>query len=200
MERNQRALERYWKAKKTKWQVGRDYERYVGYLYEQDGYDVAYYGIEKGLEDLGRDVIAAKDRRIDVVQCKRWSAERTIHEKHIFQLFGTVTAFRIDNPGATVAGRFVTTTKLSDRARAFAERLEIRVDEQFAFDESYPCIKCNVSMADGEKIYHLPFDQMYDATVVHAERGEFYARTVKEAEDAGFRRAYRWHGEPATRT
>jgi hypothetical protein len=187
----------YWKAKKSKWQVGRDYERYVGYLYEHDGYDVAYYGIEKGLEDLGRDVIATKDGQIDVVQCKRWSAERTIHEKHIFQLFGTVTAFRIDNPHAIVSGRFVTTTKLSDRARAFADRLEIRVDEEFAFDESYPCIKCNVSMADGERIYHLPFDQMYDATVIHRDRGEFYARTVKEAEDAGFRRAFRWHGSPS---
>jgi len=196
-ERNQRALDRYWKAKKSKWQVGRDYERYVGYLYEDDGYDVAYYGIEKGLEDLGRDVIATKDGQIDVVQCKRWSAERTIHEKHIFQLFGTVTAFRIDNPEATVTGRFVTTTKLSDRARAFAERLEIRVDQEFAFDESYPCIKCNVSTSGGEKIYHLPFDQMYDATVVHRGRGEFYARTVAEAEAAGYRRAFRWHGDQA---
>jgi hypothetical protein len=194
-ERNQRALDRYWKAKKSKWQVGRDYERYVGYLYERGGYEVAYYGIEKGLEDLGRDVIARRGGAIEVVQCKRWSAEKTIHEKHIFQLFGTVTAFRIDYPNAIVSGRFVTTTRLSDRARAFAERLEMRVDENFAFDESYPCIKCNVSMSDGEKIYHLPFDQMYDATVVHHERGEFYARTVNEAEDAGFRRAFRWHGE-----
>ncbi len=196
-ERNQRALDRYWKAKKSRWQVGRDYERYVGYLYEHDGYDVSYYGIEKGLEDLGRDVIACKDALIEITQCKRWSREKTIHEKHVFQLFGTVTAFRIDNPRATVSGRFVTTTKLSDRARAFANRLEIHVDEDFGFDQSYPCIKCNVSMASSEKIYHLPFDQMYDATVIHAERGEFYARTVKEAEDAGFRRAFRWHGESA---
>ena len=194
IERNQRALDRYWKAKKSKWQVGRDYERFVGYLYEHVGYDVAYYGIEKGLEDLGRDVIAKKDSVIEIVQCKRWSREKTIHEKHVFQLFGTVTAFRIDNPRATVSGRFVTTTKLSDRDRAFADRLEIGVDENFAFDASYPCIKCNVSMASSEKIYHLPFDQMYDATVIDAKRGEFYARTVKEAESAGFRRAFRWHG------
>lgn len=193
-DRNQRALDRYWKAKKTRWQVGRDYERYVGYSYEHDGYTVAYYGIEKGLEDLGRDVIATKGDTIDVVQCKRWSRDKTIHEKHVFQLFGTLTAFRIDNPDATVSGRFVTTTHLSERARAFAERLDIRVDEAFAFDESYPCIKCNVSPRTGERIYHLPFDQMYDSTVVHKERGEFYARTVQEAERAGFRRAFRWHG------
>lgn len=140
-------------------------------------------------------MIARKGNVIEVTQCKRWSAEKTIHEKHVFQLFGTVTAFRIDNPGAHVTGRFVTTTSLSDRARAFAERLEIKVDEGFALDEQYPCIKCNVSTSGGERIYHLPFDQMYDATVIHPDRGEFYARTVKEAEDAGFRRAFKWHGE-----
>jgi Restriction endonuclease len=194
-ERNQRALDRYWKAKKSKWQIGRDYERYVGYLYEAEGFEVTYYGIEKGLEDLGRDVIARKDHEIIVAQCKRWSSEKVIHEKHVFQLFGTVTAFQIDNSAAQVLGRFVTTTKLSERARAFADRLAILVDEGFAFDEAYPCIKCNVSTTNGERIYHLPFDQMYDATVVHPERGEFYARTVKEAEDAGFRRAFRWREE-----
>jgi Restriction endonuclease len=193
--RNQRALDRYWKANKSRWQVGRDYERYVGYLYEKQGCVVEYYGIEKGLDDLGRDVVARKSGQIEVVQCKRWAAARVIHEKHVFQLFGTVTAFRIDNPDAQVTGRFVTTTKLSDRAKAFADRLDIRVDEEFAFDESYPCIKCNVSTANGTKIYHLPFDQMYDATVVNKDRGEFYARTVAEAEAAGFRRAFRWRGQ-----
>jgi hypothetical protein len=53
-------------------------------------------------------------------------------------------------------------------------------------------------MTTGENIYHLPFDQMYDATVVHTERGEFYARTVEEAEQAGFRRAFRWRGGQAS--
>jgi hypothetical protein len=124
-------------------------------------------------------VIATRDDAIDVVHCKRWSLDKIIHKKHVVQLFGTLTAFRIDNPDATVSGRFVTTTHLLERASAFAERLDIRVDETFAVDESYPCIKCNVSTTDSERIYHLPFDQMYDATVIDAERGEFCARTVR---------------------
>jgi hypothetical protein len=37
------------------WQIGRDFERYVGYRYESLGYDVEYMGIVKGLEDLGRE-------------------------------------------------------------------------------------------------------------------------------------------------
>lgn len=36
-------------------------------------------------------------------------------------------------------------------------------------------------------------DQQYDNVVIAAD-GEFYAATVAEAEAAGFRRAYRWHG------
>lgn len=49
-------------------------------------------------------------------------------------------------------------------------------------------IKCNVNQ--GNKIYHLPFDQQYDRTQI-CKPGEFYAYTVKEAVTAGFRRAYR---------
>ena len=33
-ERNQLALDRYWTKHKSKWQLGKDYERYIGYLFE----------------------------------------------------------------------------------------------------------------------------------------------------------------------
>jgi len=65
--------------------------------------------------------------------------------------------------------------------------------ENFKFDQSYPCIKCNVNRVTKEKIYHLPFDQQYDNTKIF-EKGEFYCRTTEEAERKGFRRAFRWHG------
>ena len=81
-ERNQRALDRYWSKKKSSWEIGRDYERYIGYLYENEGYSVYYQGIEAGLEDLGRDLIAKRDGEIRVIQCKYWAQYKTIHEKH----------------------------------------------------------------------------------------------------------------------
>src|SRR5208337_3290465 len=49
----QRALDRYWQKEKRPWEIGRDYERYVGYLYEKDGYSVYYQGIVEGFSDLG---------------------------------------------------------------------------------------------------------------------------------------------------
>lgn len=58
----------------------------------------------------------------------------------------------------------------------------------------YPCIKCNIS-TDGEKIYHLPFDQQYDKTKININKGEFYCEKIEEAEKRGFRRAYKWQGD-----
>jgi hypothetical protein len=57
----------------------------------------------------------------------------------------------------------------------------------------YPAIKCNVSLRDSTKIYHLPFDQQYDRTLIEF-KDECYVETVAEAESLGFRRAFRWRG------
>jgi len=208
----QRALDRYWRRKKSPWQIGRDYERYIGYVYESKGYSVYYQGIIEGLEDLGRDLIAKKGKEIEVIQCKYWSQNKTIHEKHICQLFGTTLKYWVENQRQLrkelkiqqdlfpqlvqtkqIKGVFVTSTLLSKTAREFANELGIVVKEQFPF-ENYPSIKCNVSRRTGEKIYHLPFDQQYDRTIVEEERNECYVETVAEAEQLGFRRAFRWRG------
>ena len=192
-ERNQMALDRYWKRPKSKWLVGRIYERYIGYVYEKQGYTVEYTGIFNGYEDLGRDLICQKGKEIVVIQCKHWSQFKTIYEKHIFQFFGTVFQYRDTNPNKNVKAVFYTSTELSDLARRFADELNIVLKEKFKMQTNYPCIKCNISQVDGTKIYHLPFDQQYDNTKIETKNGEFYASTVREAEDAGFRRAYRWH-------
>ena len=189
----QLALERYWSKKKSPWEIGRDYERYIGYGYEQDGFNVYYQGIVEGLADIGRDLVAKKGRYVDVVQCKYWSRDKTIHEKHIFQLFGTLTAYRVDHPDLEVTGKFVTSTTLSERAKLFAAVLRVEYAESLPL-QPYPCIKCNVSRRDRAKIYHLPFDQQYDRTLVEEERLECYVATVEEAERLGFRRAFRWKG------
>ena len=189
-EKNQLALDRYVESRKSKWQIGRDYEMYVGHLLESQGFKVQYTGILENLEDMGRDLIASSGKQVYIIQCKNWSEEKTIHEKHIFQLYGTVILYKIDNPFVDVDGVFVTTTKLSTKARAVADELGIKLYESVPLGE-FPRIKCNVNRATNEKIYHLPFDQQYDKTVIEKQDGEFYAFTVKDAEDQGFRRAWR---------
>ena len=195
IERNQLALDRYIAShSKTKWQVGRDYELYVGYIYKQKGYDVDYFGSYMGLEDLGRDIIAKKADKTCLIQCKYWSRDKKIHEKHITQLYGTVASYCIENSLniSDVSGVLITNIELSDMAKKMANYLNISYIEKFEKGE-YPCIKCNIGHDDYgiTKIYHLPFDQQYDSTKISSE-GEFFAMTVKEAEDAGFRRAFKW--------
>lgn len=194
-ERNQLALDRYIKSHtKSKWQIGRDYELAVAYEYSRKGYSVDTFGSYMGLSDMGRDVIAKQDNKVLIIQCKYWSKEKTIHEKHIYQLYGTVVSYCIEhhlNLG-DVHGVFVTNIELSPVAKAAATMLDIRVAERHPMVD-YPRIKCNIghdAYGNIEKIYHLPMDEQYDSTKID-KPGECYALTVAEAEEKGFRRAYK---------
>lgn len=208
VERNQKALDRYLANRnKSKWQIGRDYEMYIGHLYEVLGYSVEYKGIVDGFDDLGRDIIAMKNGEVCIIQCKYWAQFKEIHEKHVFQLFGTTMEYWINNfkyrdrqmnfedfSGLLIKNRlrpiFITSASLSDRARSMAITLNVELIESKPIG-NFPRIKCNISGRLGEKIYHLPFDQQYDRTIIEKNKGEFFAFNVKEAEEAGFRRAFK---------
>jgi len=194
-ERNQLALDRYIKSQKTKWQIGRDYELFIGHTYSEDGWDVEYTGIEKQLEDMGRDLIVVKMDTIKIIQCKYWSTRKLIHEKHIAQLFGTTVQYQLENnTGKKVESVFITNIFLSETAERFAEHLGVEVIN-IELDD-FPRIKCNAGVdEDGRhtKIYHLPMDQQYDRTKINGPN-DVFSYTVKEAERAGFRRAKRWFG------
>ena len=205
-ERYQRALDNWRRRKKSNWEIGRDYERYVGYLYETMGYDVEFTGAIEGFDDMGRDVIATRGSELIIIQCKYWAEHREVREKHIFQLFGSAFeyAFRfgklgnvdqralLSNPSQALLAKPVlyTSTRVSAVAKAVASKLGVQIHEMAKISE-YPMVKCNVALRDGEKIYHLPFDQQYDRVKI-AKASEKYVYTVADAESAGFRRAWRW--------
>ena len=201
--KSQLALDRYnEKRKRTNAQVGRDYEEYIAYLFNQrfKKCDVSMFGEQKGLSDLGRDLIVKHRGKVYIVQCKRWSQDKQIREKHIMQLFGSTIEYCWDTKvagvhplevvGKSVIPVFVATTDLSDTAKQFTERLGV-VFAKVDMGE-YPQIKCNIGR-DGEKIYHLPFDQQYNRVIIEREKGEFMAWTVEEAEKHGFRRAKKYY-------
>ena len=201
--KSQLALDRYnEKRKRTNAQVGRDYEEYIAYLFNQrfKKCDVSMFGEQKGLSDLGRDLIVKHRGKVYIVQCKRWSQDKQIREKHIMQLFGSTIEYCWDTKvagvhplevvGKSVIPVFVATTDLSDTAKQFAERLGVVFAKVDMGD--YPQIKCNVGR-EGEKIYHLPFDQQYNRVIIEREKGEFMAWTVDEAEKHGFRRAKKYY-------
>lgn len=194
-QKNQLMLTNYIKRHKSNWEIGRDYELFVGYKYSLQGYKVDYFGSYNGLNDLGRDLIIKKDNEIGIIQCKYWSSKKQIHEKHIAQLYGTVISYVIENNciPSLVHGIFVTNIFLSDTAKKFAKFLDIKYKENYPIGE-FPRIKCNINKDDHgieTKIYHLPTDQQYDNVKI-SNVGECFVFTVDEAEKLGFRHAYKW--------
>ena len=203
----QQALNRYVAGRKTNWEIGRDYERYIGSQLEMDGYDVEYFGARQGKENMGPDLIAKKDGQVEVIQCKYWTQGKIIHENHIFQLFGSAFMYAYDESGAintswaltalrngNVTPVLVCSCTVSALARSMADGLGMTIRDNKPFDPGYSRIKCSISRNDKEKVYLLPFDQMYDRIRIRPDEGELYARTVVEAEAKGFRRAFPWRG------
>jgi hypothetical protein len=196
LEKNQMALDRYLsRKKKNLWEVGIDYERYCGWVYEDQGWSVEYHGATQGKEDLGIDLICKKKNKVEIVQCKRLSKVKGIplRENVVAQIFGSTRVWRTRNNInlEDITPVIITSYELSSEAKAFAEELGVRYEEHTSLKE-YPRIKCNIS-ASGEKIYHLPMDQQYDNVKID-KAGESFAMTVSEAENMGFRRAFRWKG------
>ena len=190
-DKRQRLVDRYLNEKKSKnaWEAGIKYERYIGYLCEQQGYSVKYTGALLKLNDMGRDLIVSKGKSVYIVQCKRYADHKEIHENHLFQLFGSVMHYAAENPDKSVHGVFVTSAAFSSVAAECAKKLDIKVYEHLHF-KPYPVIKCNIGRS-GDKIYHLPFDQQYDTVAVETRKGEIYVSTIEDAEAAGYRHAMR---------
>lgn len=199
-ERNQRALDRYKMRAKSDWEIGRDFERFIGHKFDSQGYDVVYHGAIKGYDDFGRDlIITERSGRVLLVQCKYWSQHKVIPEAAVFQLLGSTVSYYIEQTGHAppdlktlyqcIQPCLFSTTKVTPRIRGIALAMGIKVEDTLQMKD-WPMVKCNIA-ANGERIYHLPMDQQYDRVKL-AKPGECYCWTVADAEAKGFRRAKRW--------
>ena len=200
----QKALDEFRRRNFCNLEIGRLYERYIGYLHEIDEWRVSYTGVLGGFEDLGRDLICIRGNEHLVIQTKCWSQKKEIHEKHIYQLHSTVTHYRLQLREAMqlqrgkaktkefmrnlkISGKFYSTTSLSETASKVARHVAVDFKNE-PLKKDYPMIKCNISKVTGEKKYHLPFDPQYDSIIIGNVDGEFYVHTVAEAEAKSFRR------------
>tara|TARA_Y100000780_G_scaffold231096_1_gene255046 strand:+ start:22474 stop:23292 length:819 start_codon:yes stop_codon:yes gene_type:complete len=172
-------------------EIGTFYERYIGYLYEKEGYVVRFHGATNGYDDLGRDLIIESKKEVMIVQAKCWAKYKKIHEKHIFQLFGSMEHYKRTHLNETreVRAVFFTTANYSERTKEIAKVLGVEINFKDV-DKNYPLIKCNINQK-GDRIYHLPFDPYYDKIMIDLSVGKCYVHTVEEAISKGFRRANR---------
>jgi len=194
IEREQLAVDRYidnYNGKWTDWEKGRNYEIYCAYILYNEGFDIIQEGLNKRLEDKGRDIIAVhKDTgKTLIVQCKNWVGY--VRENIVFQLFGSYAQWLVDNNRKLeengVEAWLYVTGPLSDEALRCAQELNIHV--RYLPMDKFPAIKCNVNHNTGQKIYHLPFDRHYELVKINA-KGKGYKFSIAEAIKEGFRRAY----------
>ena len=179
----EKKFDKYKKRIFSKYGIGEFYERQIRYLYERNGWRVIPYGIIKGKSDLGRDLICIKKNQVLIIQAKNWSKSKTIHEKHLMQLSGTMLHYA-NKTKKIPKGVFVTTTRLSKTAKDFAKELNIH-HRYVKLDKNFPMIKCNVNKR-GKKLYFLPFDKFYDKVHIERKKDEFYTNSIKVAESKGF--------------
>lgn len=192
--REQLAVDRYINEEKykwTSWEKGRNYEIFCSYILYNEGYDIIQEGLNKKLEDKGRDIIATSKNsdKILVVQCKNWSTP--VRENVVFQLFGSYAQWLFVNNrklfDPDVEPWLYVTGPVSPVAQDCANMLNIHI-RHLALKQ-FPAIKCNVNHNTGQKIYHLPFDRQYDLVKINA-KGKGYKFKIAEALKEGFRRAY----------
>lgn len=188
-------LHSYMKAKKTNYEIGLMYERYLGYLLEMKGYTVEFSGAKKGMRDQGRDLIAKNGKETLIIQAKYWAKSKKIQSKHIEQLYGTTELYKRTHKNENVIAVLYSTTDLTEDAEFTAASLEV-VFRHVLFNKFYPMIKCNISN-NGDRIFHLPCDDYYDRIHIEPHKGEFYARSIAEAVAHDFRRAFKYKGKRA---
>ena len=171
----------------TSEEVGLRYEQYIGYLYEEEGFDIVYYGATKGVKDGGRDLIASKKGITIIIQCKNRKATGEIHENTVNQLNTVYLKYGKLNPHIkNVRPALITThDNLDDDAKESLKLFNIS-HKVIPMSDDYPMIKCNINKATGKKIYHLPTDGQYNRIKIRKKHGNFYCFSPSTAERYGF--------------
>lgn len=135
---------------KSNRQIGLEYEMSVAHEYRLHGYEVDLRGSRLGYDDMGIDLIAKRDERIVLIQCKYWGYGKLIRENIVCQLKGSWDFYLLKNhlPRENVQARIVTNIYLSETAREVADALGI-VYEEGHEKVIVPEIKADIANEDG---------------------------------------------------
>ena len=113
----------------TNKQKGTDYEEYIGLLFKKKGYRVVYNGKVKGSHDRGRDLICHYKNYTILVQCKYYNDKTKISINDIYQFYGSVRHYAVQNPKEIVCGEMWTSTEIDNGAREAAIDLGILIHD-----------------------------------------------------------------------
>lgn len=164
-------------------EVGRMYERYIGYLKEQEGYSVEYHGINLRFKDNGIDLICKKGNEVLLVQCKRLSHTKEVHEDVLNKLRGSLEVYKAKTSNNNVKAEVCSSAQFGEDAIDAAKIHNITISV-IPFDASYPSFKCNIYK--GVKHFFPIYHPIYDKISINPELSECYCKTAQEAYEKGF--------------
>ena len=173
----------------AKTDYGVQYERYVGHLFEEKGFRVTYNGIRKGKDDGGIDLIARGNRKIRLIQCKRWNM--AVNSDVISRLQGGLERFiwnerkgKSEKMQTSIRGVLATSGDVEPDAMALAKHLGIYVMKNLSY-RFYPAIKAK-EIIPGAGRFLLPFNSEYDRMDFNVGHGDRFFMTIREALSNGF--------------
>lgn len=175
-------------------EIGKLYERYVGYRYECAGWRVIYNGIVRGVADQGRDLVCYNGNQIQIVQCKCWAAGAKIPREVIEKLATSAERYRIachdsnqltmsfsEFRNARVIPVLIASCGVSWEAWCAAKLLKVSLRKRLPFDHAYPKVKVLRSASK----YYLPEHLKYDTVSVSLSAGDCYVSTESAARELG---------------
>ena len=179
-----KAMENFWSEQGlSPEEIGRRYEIYIGCRYEINGWNVKYNNAVNEFNGSGIDLICTKGNQTLLVRCRNWKRDTIIHERHIHQLFGSASKYRMNaSEDSRVGAAFYTSASFSESAIEAAEKFHIVLHEQF-YLERFPCIKCKAET----HTYYIPDDTEYFTISIDTENGDRFCDSIDEAESSGFR-------------
>lgn len=79
--------------------AGNEYEKYIAEKYKEKNFTINYNGINKSYKDNGIDLIAFKENKIILIQCKNWkvSEYEQLSDKEFRLFFGDCFQYILDN-------------------------------------------------------------------------------------------------------
>jgi len=168
---------------------GLQFERFIGQRFESRGWSVTYRGIKLGKNDGGIDLIARRQRKIRLVQCKCW-LNITLGADVVSRMIGAVERFKWElqqqrhGSRTDIHGEIITTGTADEEACALAAAHDILLCQNI-IKHPYPAIKAQKVGPDFGR-FLIPFDKGYDTMSINPQKGDRYFTTIREAVAAGF--------------
>ncbi len=184
------ALKRYLSKSMSRFEQSRHYERFIRYLFENDGWKVSLLSHIDGFEEFGRDLFCCQGDQACLVVSEYHSESQVVRENSMLRLYRSLIQMKLARPELNITLYMFSHSTPNDDTRVIAEELDINLKHQSL--KRFPMVKCQKDPISQQDLYHLPFDPQYDDLEMSVDRDSCYLPGTLRAVESGFIRSDHW--------